>query len=76
LREVGVTYYVLAIDEMNMLHDIGIDRFQKVVASINNAMRKDFKNFFVLFAGKSPRLFPYWDFFRIISLLVVTYTTG
>jgi hypothetical protein len=50
--EVGVTYYVLAIDEINMLHDISMDQFRHVVASISNAMLKDFKNFFVLFAGK------------------------
>ncbi len=62
-----MTYYVLAIDEMNMLHDISTDRFRQVVASISNAMLKDFKNFFVLFAGK--RTFNGIAIFRSLMLI-------
>ncbi len=51
LRDLGVQYIVLAIDEMNMLHDTNFNGFRKTIMSLVNAMLRHFKNLFVVFAG-------------------------
>jgi hypothetical protein len=51
LRELGVQYIVLAIDEMNMLHDTNFNNFRKTIMSLGNVMLRHFKDLFVVFAG-------------------------